>query len=57
MSRVPERRTAIIDPATGALLGVETMLTERAGALNVRIPSVISYTSYLDSRYVDSLGE
>ncbi|MFF0389018.1 CU044_5270 family protein [Kitasatospora sp. NPDC004615] len=46
-SGLPSRYTFIIDPATGRILGDEDMLTESAGALNVPVPSVISYTSYL----------
>jgi hypothetical protein len=41
------RYTLIVDPATGAFLGFEQMLTESAGKLNVKIPSVIGYESYL----------
>lgn len=52
---LPNRRTMIIDPADGKLLGAEEVLTETAGKLNVRIPSVISYESFLDSSYVSSI--
>ena len=41
------RYTLIVDPATGEFLGFEQMLTENAGKLNVKIPSVIGYESYL----------
>ncbi|MEV1009078.1 hypothetical protein [Streptomyces sp. NPDC049881] len=46
---LPTRHTFIIDPATGDLLGKEETLTENAGALNVPVPSVISYTAFLAS--------
>ncbi|MCZ2803572.1 CU044_5270 family protein [Modestobacter sp. VKM Ac-2983] len=55
MGGLPERRTVIIDPSDGRVLGTETMLTTTAGELNVRAPSVISYTSYLEAAYVGSL--
>jgi hypothetical protein len=54
MGGLPERRTLVIDPASGTVLASETELTESAGALNVRVPSVIAYTSFLGSAYVDS---
>lgn len=54
-SGLPTRYTLVFDPGTGVLLGKEDMLTETAGALNVPVPSVISYTAYRDARYVDSL--
>ena len=41
------RYTLIVDPGAGHILGSEEMLTDDAGRLNVRVPSVISYTSYL----------
>ncbi|SFE33751.1 hypothetical protein SAMN05216251_102535 [Actinacidiphila alni] len=46
---LPTRFTFIVDPATGSLLGQESMLTKTAGSLNVRIPSVIAYQVYLTS--------
>lgn len=55
MTGLPERRTIVIDPSTGHILGAETTLTETAGKLNVPIPSVISYTSYLTSGYVNDV--
>jgi hypothetical protein len=41
------RYTLIVDPRGGGLLGFEEMLTRSAGKLNVAIPSVIGYESYL----------
>lgn len=55
MSGLPERRTVIIDPNTGRILGGETTLTETAGKLNVPVPSVISYTNLISSEYVADL--
>ncbi|WP_328952622.1 hypothetical protein [Kitasatospora purpeofusca] len=48
-SGLPTRYTFIIDPATGSVLAQEATLTETAGMLNVPIPSVTSYTVYLNS--------
>ncbi|WP_051733382.1 hypothetical protein [Kitasatospora phosalacinea] len=48
-SGLPTRYTFIIEAATGRILGQEAMLTTRAGELNVPVPSVISYTAYLDA--------
>jgi hypothetical protein len=54
-SGLPTRYTLIFDPDDGRLLGTEDMLTTTAGKLGVRVPSVISYTVFLDgSRYTDS---
>ncbi|MFJ8437320.1 hypothetical protein ACIQ9P_39115 [Kitasatospora sp. NPDC094019] len=47
-SGLPTRYTFVVDPASGSLLAMEEMLTETAGMLNVPVPSVISYTVYLD---------
>ncbi|MEU1756863.1 hypothetical protein ABZ436_29990 [Micromonospora matsumotoense] len=41
----------IVDPGLGALLGYEEVLTTTAGKLNVAIPAVISYRSYLVAEY------
>lgn len=51
MTGLPERRTVVLDPNDGTVLAAETMLTEDAGALNVPVPSVISYTTFLGARY------
>ncbi|MGK5672170.1 hypothetical protein ACSNOB_04910 [Micromonospora sp. URMC 106] len=48
---LPAQYTVIVDVATGALLGYEQMLTTAAGKLNVTIPAVISYRSYLAAEY------
>lgn len=48
---LPTRYIIIVDPSTGGLLGYEEMLTTTAGKLNVRIPAVISYRSYLTADY------
>jgi len=55
MSGLPERRTLIIDPDDGRVLGAETLLTKSAGALEVSVPSVISYTTFRSARYTDDL--
>jgi hypothetical protein len=49
---LPTKRTLIFDPVTGSVLGQEQMLTETAGKMNVPIPSVIEYESYLSRSYV-----
>jgi hypothetical protein len=48
---LPTRYTLIVDPAGGALLGYEQMLTTRAGKLDVRVPAVIGYETYATSEY------
>ncbi|SFD26936.1 CU044_5270 family protein [Micromonospora sediminimaris] len=48
---LPAQYTVIVDSGTGALLGYEEMLTTTAGKLNVTIPAVISYRSYLVAEY------
>ena len=48
---LPARYTIIIDPVDGNLLGYEEVLTTTAGKLNVPIPAVISYRSYLVGEY------
>jgi hypothetical protein len=53
---LPNVETIVIDPADGRVLAAETRLTETAGALNVRVPSVISYESYLEAAYVDDVN-
>jgi hypothetical protein len=44
---LPNRLILMFESATGRLLANEEVLTERAGLLNVRIPSVIDYRLYL----------
>ncbi|MFF0370602.1 hypothetical protein [Micromonospora sp. NPDC005087] len=48
---LPARYTLIVDPGTGAPLGYEEMLTSTAGKLNVTVPAVITYRSYLVAEY------
>lgn len=48
---LPNRRMLIVDPHTGRVLASEEMLTTTAGMLNVPIPSVISYETYLVADY------
>lgn len=43
---LPQRQILMFDPATGALLASEDLLTKTAGALGVAVPSVISYTLF-----------
>jgi hypothetical protein len=50
---LPTRYTVIVDPGSGRVLGFEETLTQDAGKLNVAIPSVISYTSYLVGEFTD----
>ncbi|TDD62640.1 hypothetical protein E1263_02680 [Kribbella antibiotica] len=45
-SGLPTRYILIFDPSTGKLLANEEVLTTRAGKLNVRVPSVISYALF-----------
>lgn len=52
-SGLPTRYTLIIDPDTGRLLASEDTLTTTPGALNVAIPSVIGYTTFLTAQYTD----
>ncbi|MDR7302353.1 CU044_5270 family protein [Haloactinomyces albus] len=51
-SGLPTRYTLILDPGTGRFLGYEEMLTTSAGALNVPVPSVITYETYLDRKFL-----
>ena len=53
-SGLPTRYTLIFDEDDGRLLGDEEMLTTTAGKLNVPVPSVIGYTTYIDGHYTDS---
>ncbi|MFC4070291.1 CU044_5270 family protein [Actinoplanes subglobosus] len=50
-SGLPTRHTLVVDPATGALLGYEQMLTTDAGKLDVRVPAVIGYDAYLTADF------
>ncbi|MCK9894019.1 CU044_5270 family protein [Frankia sp. AgB32] len=53
MSGLPTRYALLINPTDGRLLGQEQTLTTTAGALDVSIPAVISYTSYLTAAHTD----
>ncbi|MEU7612999.1 CU044_5270 family protein [Micromonospora sp. NPDC049204] len=53
---LPAQYTVIIDPDSGVLLGYEEVLTTTAGRLNVTIPAVITYRSYLVAEYVPLPG-
>ncbi|GAB3933267.1 hypothetical protein GCM10027614_03860 [Micromonospora vulcania] len=48
---LPAQYTVIVDARSGSLLGYEEVLTTTAGMLNVTIPAVISYRSYLVAEY------
>jgi hypothetical protein len=50
---LPNRRTIVLDGATGEALGWEQTLTEDAGLLSVPVPSVISYSVLVEARFVD----
>ncbi|GAA1248984.1 hypothetical protein GCM10009665_44800 [Kitasatospora nipponensis] len=50
-SGLPTRYTFIVDPDTGRVLGQEATLTESAGQLNVPVPSVVTYDTYLTSDF------
>lgn len=56
MSGLPERRTLIVDPDDGRILGNEATLTRDPGKLNVPIPTVVAYNVFRDARYVDDLS-
>jgi hypothetical protein len=55
-SGLPTRYTLIVAPETGKLLGYEKMLTSSAGKLNVKVPAVIGYETYLDAGYQPKIG-
>lgn len=46
---LPTQFTFIVSDKTGEVIGQESMLTETAGKLNIRIPAVIAYEVYLKS--------
>lgn len=50
-SGLPTRYTFIVDTRSGQVLGLEETLTKSAGKLNVRIPAVIDYRTYLSAEY------
>jgi hypothetical protein len=55
-SGLPTRYTLVVDAATGSLLGYEQMLTTDAGRLDVRVPAVIGYETYLTADYTTLPG-
>ena len=54
---LPTRYTLILDPTTGMLLDYEEMLTTTAGKINVPIPSVVSYTVWINYGDVGQIGD
>ncbi len=55
-SGLPTRYTLIVDPSTGAILGYESVLTTSAGKLDVRIPAVVTYQTYVVAELSDAPG-
>jgi hypothetical protein len=51
---LPTRYEVMFDPSSGQLLDAEQILTSSAGALNVPIPSVLSYTLFENSGWVSA---
>ncbi|MFF2375078.1 CU044_5270 family protein [Streptomyces xiamenensis] len=47
-SGLPSRHTLVIDQETGKILGYEQELTTDAGELNVEVPAVINYVTFLE---------
>lgn len=56
-SGLPTRYLLIVDPDTGTPLGYEQILTTDAGKLNVQVPAVIGYTSFLAGGPVQTTDE
>jgi hypothetical protein len=54
-SGLPTTYTFIIDPGTGIFLAHERALTTDAGRLNVRLPAVIRYDTYLTAEFVAAM--
>jgi hypothetical protein len=54
-SGLPTTYTFVIDPATGIFLAHERVLTTDAGRLNVRLPAVIRYDTYLTAEFVAAM--
>nr|BFF03944.1 hypothetical protein GCM10020241_56190 [Streptoalloteichus tenebrarius] len=50
---LPSRYSFLVDATTGSFLGYEQMLTTTPGALNVRVPAVTTYETFLDGTFVD----
>ncbi|MFD0636241.1 hypothetical protein ACFQ9X_36405 [Catenulispora yoronensis] len=55
-SGLPTRYTLLVDPATGAVLGDEVVLTQSAGGRKVSIPAVIGYDLYEVAERTDHEG-
>lgn len=51
---LPTRHVVVVDPKTGVLLAHEDILTTTPGKLNVKIPAVIDYETYLTAEYTAS---
>lgn len=56
-SGLPTRSVLIVDPHTGTPLGYEQILTTDPGKLNVRIPAVVGYATFLIGGPVDSTDQ
>jgi len=54
-SGLPTRHTFIVEPATGRFLAYEQTLTTTAGSLNVAVPAVIGYETYLTAEHTAAL--
>lgn len=50
---LPSRQTVIIDRETGKLLAYEEMLTSDPGKLNVKVPAVVEYVTFLEAGYLN----
>nr|WSW67921.1 CU044_5270 family protein [Streptomyces sp. NBC_00995] len=48
---LPKLQTLIFDPHTATLLAYEEELTKNAGKLNVKVPAVVLYVTYLEARH------
>lgn len=55
-SGLPTDYTVIVDPDDGRVLAFEQMLTTSAGRLNVRVPAVVGYQTYLTAEQVRAVG-
>jgi hypothetical protein len=56
-SGLPARYQLIIDPETGTPLGSEEILTTDPGKLNVTVPAVIGYATYLAGGNVENVRQ
>lgn len=57
MTGLPTRFSLVFDEVDGKLLDQEQVLTTTAGRLDVPIPSVIQYTTYVAGGFVDTVSE